>query len=156
MGPNLSPASGFITVTVIADMLTVDLSFSGLTGGVAAAGHIHCCVPVGTNIGVAVGFTGLPAATSGTYVHTFDLLDPTIYTAAFLGSGGGTAAGAEAALIAGLDAHQAYSNLHNATLPGGEIRGNLAAAPEPSLALLLAAGTLGGIGLAARKDRRTL
>ena len=60
-------------------------------GGAASVAHIHCCVPVGSNTGVAVGFTGFPAATSGAYFHVFDLT-------------------AEAALIAGLDGYMAYSN----------------------------------------------
>ena len=38
----------------------------------------------------------------------------------------------EVGLDSGLDAGTAYSNIHNATFPGGEIRGNLAAVPEPS------------------------
>ena len=128
------------------NQLTVDVTFSGLVGGTAAAAHIHCCTAPGTNVGVAVPFPGFPATTSGTYTHTFDLLDPSIYTAGLTGFltvfGGGTAAGAEAALITGLNAGRAYVNIHNATFPGGEIRGFAALVPEPaSLALL-------GIGLA--------
>jgi|SRR5947207_12216256 len=84
VGPTGSPATGFTTVTIVADGLTVDLSYSGLMGGAASVAHIHCCVPVGTNTGVAVGFTSFPEATSGTYLHTFDLTDPAIYTAGFL------------------------------------------------------------------------
>jgi len=36
---------------------------------------------------------------------------------------GGTAAGAEAALVGGLAAGQAYFNIHTSPFPGGEIRG---------------------------------
>ena len=145
--PNASSATGFATLTLVADSLTVDESFTGLIGGVASAAHIHCCVPVGTNTGVAVGFPGFSATTSGTYLHTFDLLDSTIYSPTFLTSSGGTAAGAEAALIAGLNAGMAYVNIHDATFPGGEIRGNLTAAiPEPSTAWLAFAGLLGTLG----------
>jgi hypothetical protein len=39
---------------------------------------------------------------------------------------GGTTAGAEAALLAGLEAGQAYLNIHTTMFPGGEIRGFLA------------------------------
>ncbi len=90
-----------------------------------------------------MGFPSFPTALSGTYSHIFDLTDSTIYTAAFVTNfGGGTAAGAEAALIAGLFAGKAYSNIHNQIFPGGEIRG-LLQVPEPaSLGLL-------GFGLAA-------
>ncbi len=77
-----SPATGVATLTIVGNVLSVDLTFSGLTGGPAAAG-------------------------------------------------------ASAALISGLQADQAYTNVHDATFPGGEIRGNLV--PEPSTSALLGA-----------------
>ena len=93
------------------------------------------------NIPVAVGFPGFPATTSGTYQRTFDLTEASVYTASFLTDlGGGTAAGAEAALIAGLNDGQAYVNIHNESFPGGEIRGFLTAVPEPASVLLLGVG----------------
>src|SRR5439155_7086488 len=79
-----------------------------------------------TNQAVAVPFPGFPAATSGTYNQTFDLTQASTYTGAFISSHGGTAASAEAALLAALDATQTYANIHNATFPGGEIRAQLA------------------------------
>jgi hypothetical protein len=45
---------------------------------------------------------------------------------------------AEAAFIAGFLAGQSYANIHDATFPGGEIRGQLT--PEPGTALLLVVG----------------
>jgi hypothetical protein len=101
--PTGSTATGFAEIVVDTGLNTLEviLTYSGLIGGPASAAHIHCCVPPGTNTGVAVPFVGFPAATSGTYDHTFNLLDATIYTSTFLTFGGGTAAGAEAALIAG-------------------------------------------------------
>ncbi len=149
--PNASPATGFSIVTLLGNMLDVDETFSGLIGGPASAAHIHCCTPPGTNTGVAVPFTGFPAATSGSYLHDFDLTDPAVYNAAFLTANGGTAAGAEAALIAGLDAGLAYANIHDATFPGGEIRGFLALVPEPASSILLVSALL---GLAARRRGR--
>jgi hypothetical protein len=149
--PNASPATGFAMVTVSGDSLIVHETFADLIGGASSAAHIHCCTAPGTNVGVAVPFVGFPAVTSGTYDHTFDLLNPTTYTAAFLaGPGGGTALGAEAALIAGLDAGQAYANIHNPTFPGGEIRGFLTAVPEPATWALM----IGGFGLAGTALRR--
>jgi hypothetical protein len=48
------------------------------------------------------------------------------YNPAFVTANGGTTAGAEAALLAGLEAGQAYLNIHTTMFPGGEIRGFLA------------------------------
>ena len=154
---NSSTASGFTSV-IINDALTtmtVHVEWNGLTGGLPSAGHIHCCTAVGTNIGVAVGFPGLPALASGVYDQTFDLLSSSIYTAAFLTNfGGGTAAGARDALFAGLTAGTAYSNLHNTQFPGGEIRGLLSPAPVPlpAAAWLLVSG-IGALGGGLRKRR---
>ena len=47
------------------------------------------------------------------------------YNPAFVTAHGGTVAGAEADLLAGLKAGQAYLNIHSSTFPGGEIRGFL-------------------------------
>ena len=61
---------------------------SGLTSNDMAA-HIHCCAPLGTNVGVATtvpAFPGFPlGVTSGTYSSVvFDLTQPTIYNPAFV------------------------------------------------------------------------
>jgi hypothetical protein len=149
--PNASPAIGAADVTVNGDTLTVDLTWAGLIGGNPSAAHIHCCIPVGSNVGVAVGFPAFPATTSGSYFHVFNMLDASIYTAAFLnGFGGGTAAGAETALIDGMIAGNAYTNIHNAVFPGGEIRGQLGPVPEPTTLTLL------GLGLAGAAVRRRM
>ena len=97
--------------------------FSGLIGGFATGAHIHCCAPIGTNAGVAVPFTGFPNVAAGSYMNTFDLTLTSTYNSTFLTASGGTAAAAETALINGLNSFQAYANIHDATFPGGEIRG---------------------------------
>lgn len=146
-----TPAFGFTFVDITGDTMSVHVEWTGLIGGNPSAAHIHCCTQPGTNIGVAVGFPGFPATLSGVYDHVFNLLDPSIYTSAFLNDfGGGTAQGAEKALIDGLNAGLAYSNIHNATFRGGEIRGFLAPVPEPST-LLLITPALGIAGLIRRK-----
>ena len=94
--PNNSNATGSTHVEIVGNLMTVEVEWVDLEGGLPAAAHIHCCTAAGTNIGVAVGFPNFPAVLSGTYVHVFDLLDPDIYTANFrIDFGGGTAGGHE-------------------------------------------------------------
>ncbi|MEO5815693.1 MAG: CHRD domain-containing protein [Gemmatimonadaceae bacterium] len=152
---NPSTATGYIDVYLSGSFLTVNMFWQGLLGGNPAAAHIHCCVAPGSNVGVAVGFTSFPATTSGTYSNVFDLSDPTVYTAAFRNTfGGGTAAGAQAALINGMNAGNAYSNIHDATYPGGEIRANLVATPEPAAIGLTATGLIFLAGVSVRRRRQ--
>ncbi len=151
--PTGSTAFGSIVVTLNGNMLTVAESFSGLTGGVATGAHIHCCGPLGVNEPIAVPFGAFPATTSGTYTNTFDLTLTSTYTAAYLTAQGGTAASGESALIAALNAGQTYANIHDAVNPGGEIRGQLALAPEPSTTGMWLFGLLPAAVLAFRKRR---
>jgi hypothetical protein len=153
---NASTATGFTSISIndSLSLMTVHVDWSGLTGGLPSAAHIHCCTAQGTNIGVAVGFPSFTSTLSGSYDHVFDLLSASTYTTAFLNNfGGGTAAGARDALIFGLNAGTAYSNIHNATFPGGEIRANLSPVPLPAAAWLLLSG-LGALG--AKRTRRIL
>jgi hypothetical protein len=155
-GANESPPTGSsgtgqaaVTYDSLAHSLLVQLTFQNLSAP-ANAGHIHCCTPPGSNTGVAVPFTGLPAALSGSYTNLFDLTSTATYAGAFLTASGGTAASAEAALAVGLASGMAYANLHDAPFPGGDIRGFLQPVPEPETYALLLAG-LGLLGAAARR-----
>jgi hypothetical protein len=87
-----------------------------------------------------VPFTGFPTGvTAGSYTGSFDLTNLSSYSAAFLTANGGTAASAESALLAGLDAGQAYANIRTTAFTGGEIPGQLAAVPEPATIFLAGA-----------------
>jgi hypothetical protein len=63
---------------------------------------------------------------------------------------GNTAASAETAFLAGLNGGQTYGNVHSSNFPGGEIRGQLAAVPEPATTFLIG-GLLAGLALLRRR-----
>lgn len=138
--PNGSTATGMATFLLTGNILQINVTFTGLTGGPAAASHIHCCAAPGTNAPVWVPFAGFPNATSGTYTMTVDL-------STFAFSGGGT----EAALLVGMNNGTAYANIHNAEFPGGEIRGQITPTPEPGTLLLLGTGAAGIASLLRRR-----
>ena len=162
LGPEVAGATGSGTATVVYDdvahSLSISTSWSGLSG-ITSVAHIHCCVttPGAGTVQVAVTPGTLPGfpvgVTSGTYTTT-PILNLTLtgtYTGSFLTSpGGGTVAGAEAALFAGMNSGRAYLNIHTNLFPAGEIRGFLTLVPEPGLGLLL----LGSGALLALARRR--
>ena len=152
---NASPGTGsaIITVDDVAHTLRVQISFADLIGTTTAS-HIHCCAPQPATVGVATQtprFIGFPVGvTSGSYDHTFDTLLDTTYNAPFEAANGGTAAGAEAALFAGIAAGQSYLNIHTTTFPGGELRGVLGPVPEPGTFVLVGLA-LGGLWLRGKR-----
>lgn len=152
--PNASTATGTGTLVLSADQNSVNifLNWAGLTGGPATGAHIHCCAAQGANVRVAIDF-GPPAVTTGSLTRMYDLTLASTYTGGFVTANGGTAASAQAAFVAGLLGGLAYYNVHNATFPGGEIRGQLAAVPETATWGMMIAG-FGMVGGAMRMQRR--
>jgi hypothetical protein len=149
-----STATGFATVSVDVplNLLTVDVTFSGLTSGTTAS-HIHCCAPFGTAAGVATTtptFAGFPlGVTSGTFHTVLDMTLASSYNPAFITANGGTVASAEPVLFAGILAGRSYLNIHTMQFPGGEIRGQIVV-PEPATLALI----LGGLAAAGFVRRR--
>ena len=129
---NASTAGGGATVTVddVLNTVSVVLNFSGLTGGSAGAAHIHCCSLTTATAPVVIPFTGFPNSTSGTYSNTFT--------------------GISLANITGIKAGLAYINIHDATFPAGEIRGDIVT-PEPATLSLMGLGLLALFGARARR-----
>jgi hypothetical protein len=144
--PTGSTATGSATIVLdpTANTLAVHVTFNGLTSNTIMA-HIHCCLAspfaTGVNVGVATtvpAFPGFPlGVTSGTYDHVLDLTSAASYNPAFVTLQGGTVAGAEAALIKGIENGETYLNIHTTNFPGGEIRNFLVAVPAPAQLSLL-------------------
>ena len=157
--PNASPGTGSaeLEFDLALHSFTVSANFSGLLAETTAA-HIHCCtaVPFAGAVGVATQvptFPGFPlGVTAGDYLATFDTSLASTYNPAFVTANGGTAAGVEAALFAGLLAGRAYFNIHSEMFPGGEIRGFLVQAPEPASLALLCGGLLALSALRRRRE----
>ena len=156
--PNGSPGIGsaLVTIDTVTNLMTINVSFAGLVSPTTIA-HIHCCAGPGGIASPATtvpSFPGFPVGvTTGTYLQTFNLTLASSYNPAFITASGGTVAAAQAAFIAGLLNGQAYINIHTQQFPGGEIRGQLQAVPEPATLLLLTSGMLGVAG-AVRKRRK--
>lgn len=133
---NNSTAIGSGSLTLNLDgTVTYNITYSGLTGDFTAS-HIHGSATAfpGVNAGVLVGLVNSPTDTrSGALQGTTAAL--TSQQAGFLTAG------------------SAYVNIHSTTFPGGEIRGQLVAVPEPSTVALglLGSGLIGASALRRRQ-----
>jgi hypothetical protein len=144
--PNASHAIGVadFTLDTVAGTLSVTEGFAGLTSPASAA-HIHCCAVAGTNASVVLTFSSADlfpiGETSGSFSHTYDLATSLTGISA-------------ADFIGGLEAGDAYTDIHTTTFPSGEIRGQILspAVPEPSTWAMLLIG-FAGIGFAAYRRK---
>lgn len=146
--------NGSVSYDTVSLLLDVQLTWADLLAPATAA-HIHCCSGPGANAAVAINFVpvGFPAATSGSFSHSFDLTQTASYGSGFLAAFGGDVNNARAAFVAGLSADMAYFNIHTQVFPGGEIRGDITQTRLPEPATL---GLLGiGLGLAALSGKGT-
>jgi hypothetical protein len=111
--PTTSPGTGtcFVTLNDTETMFTVNETFSGLVAP-STASHIHGPAAPGTNASILFPFAGFPVGvTSGSFTGTFAITP---------------------AQVAQLKAGLYYCNVHSTAFPGGEIRGQLAAAAAPA------------------------
>ena len=151
--------SGTVNYDSTAHSLQLQVSFAGLMGATTAS-HIHAPTAVAGTGNASVATTTPTFAlfplgvSSGSFANTLDLTQASSYNPSFVTANGGTTAGAEAALAAAIAGGKAYWNIHSSYASGGEIRGFIVPAPEPSSLALVA---LGGFGMAARvwKQRHT-
>ena len=159
--PNASPGTGTAVVSLdtVAHRLSVSVSFSGLTTPTTMS-HIHCCVAPPGTAGVATttpSFVGFPlGVTSGTFTTTLDTTQASSWNPAYITANGGTPLTAETALAAGMNAGQAYLNIHTTAFPAGEIRGFLSQLPIPTLSnwsLVLVAAFVAIAGFIAMRRR---
>ena len=105
---------GTVVLNTAETQITVDMSFSGLTSNASMA-HIHGAAAAGSNAGVLFDFSAVtPAATSGTIPQQTFAITP--------------------AQVTQLKAGQFYFNIHTANFGGGEIRGQIMAAPPQKFA----------------------
>jgi len=153
--PTGSPGTGNVVVTFddVAHSMQVQASFADLLANTTAA-HIHVGMPTGGVATTLPSFPGFPlGVTSGSFDNIFDMTMASSYNPAFVTNNGGTTATAEAALLAALLGGQAYFNIHTEQFPGGEIRANLTAVPEPGTWLMMLLG-FGAAGVALRWRKR--
>jgi hypothetical protein len=112
--------TGAVSFDDVSNLLSWDISFSGLTGPAVGA-HFHGPAAPGANAGIQVDIgtvSGLISPMSGSATITDDQ---------------------ETQLLSGLW----YINIHTGTYPDGEIRGQVQVVPVPAAAWLMLGGLAG-------------
>jgi len=112
-----STATGTATFSLSGTTMTYTVTYSGLSGNPTGS-HIHVGASTATGP-VVVAFSGLPAATSGTFTGTFTAADIKPSTTPVV-------VNTLDDLLTQLRAGNAYANIHTAANGGGEIRGQIA------------------------------
>ena len=100
--------SGSVVLTGAEDQITANGSFAGLASSATMA-HIHGPAPVGSNADILFTLDGVTAATTGIFADQTFAISPSQVT--------------------NLKSGQLYFNVHNASFPNGEIRGQITALP---------------------------
>ncbi|HUR47195.1 MAG TPA: CHRD domain-containing protein [Candidatus Saccharimonadales bacterium] len=129
-GGGARQGTGHVDLTLSGNNLTLSGSYSGISAN-ATAGHIHGPAAPGTSTGVIYDLVGPGIltinSTSGTYGGpALVLADKAGYTLA--------------QQLTDLNGGLWYLNIHDATFPGGEIRGQILPVPEPSAIALIGLG----------------
>ena len=116
--------SGSITLDTETNMLSWNVTWSGLSDGPATLAHFHGPAFPNQHAGVQVGITAVSPSNGAVIISAGQATD----------------------LLSDLW----YLNIHTAAFPGGEIRGQVLLVPEPTTAILMG---LGLVGLAAARRR---
>jgi hypothetical protein len=129
---------GGITFDDVTKILSINVGWGSGNGfvdlsGVATASHLHGPADQSSNAGVMYSLTRVDSSANLGSINTSFAIS----------------AADETHLLAG----NSYINIHTAVNPGGEVRGNLMAIPEPSTLILLV-GAGGGLVICRRKLRR--
>ena len=127
---SLATGTGVITYDDVSNNLNWDISWTGLNGD-ATGMHFHGAASPGNNAGVQVNIGSI----SGLISHS-------IGSTSISASQGND-------LLDGLW----YINIHTASYPSGEIRGQVEAVPVPAAIWLFGSGLVGLTGMAARKKK---